>query len=125
MRRPRIREIVPADDDFALSVTWEDGSRSQVSLAGPVHRLKLFAPLRDPDTFRRVRIADWGWAIEWPGGLDYSADSLWRLSQEQARKTPGPDGGGPDLGRPQGSGPWSVQPGPSLAGAVARRGGPA
>jgi len=84
MTRPRIRDVAPADGDFSLRVTWEDGSESLVSLAEPVFRLKIFRPLRDPAAFRRVAVANWGWGIEWSEDVDYSADSLWRLAREQA-----------------------------------------
>jgi len=84
MNRPRIVQVLPGSHDFTLYVTWQDGSSSSVDLSEPVHRLKYFAPLRDAARFRKVRVADWGWAIEWGDDLDYSADALWRRSQEQS-----------------------------------------
>ncbi len=65
-------------------MTWEDGSENIVSLSDPVNRLKVFVPLREGDLFRKVGVADYGWAIRWTDEIDFSADSVWRLAQEQA-----------------------------------------
>ena len=84
MKEPRISEVHPADAEFSVAVIWQDGSKSIIDLSDPINRLKVFRPLREGDLFEQVQVADYGWAIRWSDEIDYSADSLWRLTQEQA-----------------------------------------
>lgn len=45
----------------------------------------MLAPLRDPENFHRIHIADDGWSIEWPEcGIDLGAAQLRRWGDEQA-----------------------------------------
>jgi hypothetical protein len=67
-----------------LRVTWRDGSTGTVDMTDPIHCLKVFGPLREGGLFDLVRTADYGWAIAWTDDIDFSADSLWRLAEEQA-----------------------------------------
>ena len=51
-----------------------------------------YAPLRDtPGLFAQVRVGEFGTDIVWNDDLDMSADSLWRLAQEQAGLIMSPD----------------------------------
>ncbi len=68
---------------YVLRVSWRDGSANIVDLTGVVHRLKAFAPLRDPAAFRKASVIAEGFGIGWQGGLDYAARSLWLLADEQ------------------------------------------
>jgi hypothetical protein len=59
---------------FVLYVEFDDGVRGEhdmsARLNGPV-----FAPLRDPEFFAQVRLAEWG-APTWPNGVDIAPDAL-------------------------------------------------
>jgi DNA-binding transcriptional regulator YiaG len=79
----RIKSAVPGKQAFRIVVTWSDGSRDTVDLDPVVHRLKAFAPIREPSAFRDFTVDEGGWAIRWSDELDYSADSLWRLVEEK------------------------------------------
>ena len=72
----RIRRVRGGKGPTTLVIDWDDDTRTPVDLAGVIARIEAFAPLADPKLFRKVRVVDWGDGIEWPGGLDYSADSL-------------------------------------------------
>lgn len=89
MSGERLKKIKAVAPGAALSVivTWENGRSDTVDLSAAVHGLKGLAPLRKPATFRKVRVADWGWALAWPRGLDMSAATLWRLAQEQSGRS--------------------------------------
>lgn len=68
---------------FVLYVEFDDGVRGEYDmterLEGPV-----FVPLRDPQVFAQVRLAEWG-APVWPGGVDIAPDALHeRLSAAQS-----------------------------------------
>jgi hypothetical protein len=72
---------------YVLRVVWKDGSTDVVDMTGVVHRLKAFAPLRDPGAFRRVRVITEGLGIGWDSDLDYAARSLRILAEEQRHLT--------------------------------------
>jgi hypothetical protein len=81
---PRIKAVAPAKRPFTLRVTWTDGARDDVDLTGLIHRSRHFNVFAsDPAALRRVRVIDYGAAIGWANGLDYSADTLKTLADEQ------------------------------------------
>lgn len=75
-------------DDLRLRASWSDGYTAVIDLSGVVARSRSLAGLRDPEIFRRARIIDRGAAIGWPGDLDYAADALRLVAEEQAEMTP-------------------------------------
>ena len=79
---PRIATIT-VTAAYTLAITWEDGGADIVDMEGVVFGFDLFAPLRDPSVFAQVEIMGWGDGVEWPNGLDYSADSLAFQATEQ------------------------------------------
>jgi hypothetical protein len=61
-------------DGRTVSVTWLDGETKMVDLAPALASRRVYIPLRDDDTlFRTLRVSEFGDAIEWDGGLDFSA----------------------------------------------------
>ncbi len=70
---------------FSICLTWEQGRESLIDLGPHLHTFKALAPLRNPEEFRRVRVGEWGWCLEWPCGMDISGDTLRRLALEQAK----------------------------------------
>ena len=82
-----IRCVTPGNGPTELVIDWDDDTRTTVDLAGVIARLKAFAPLAEPALFRKARVIDYGAGIEWPGGLDYSADSLRLIGEEQRAMT--------------------------------------
>ena len=59
-----------------LTVRWSDGTRAQLDL-GPIVRGKAFRALRRAGEFSRVRVGEWGHAVEWESGAELSAETLW------------------------------------------------
>lgn len=82
MTLPRI-ERIDLVGPYGVAVTWRDGGTDTVDLEGVVYGFEPFYPLRDPALFARATVMDWGDGIEWPNGLDYSADSLAYQAAEQ------------------------------------------
>ena len=70
-----------------LRVRWQDDRETVVDLTGVVADFKPFAPLSDPAEFATVTVAGYGSGIAWDGGLDYSADSLRQLADDQSAWT--------------------------------------
>jgi hypothetical protein len=74
----RMRTIVIAKAEGAtrLALTWSDGVQAHIDV-GHVLKDRVFAALRDPAEFARVRIGEWGQSLEWPSGVELGADMLW------------------------------------------------
>jgi len=83
---PRISSI-EVIRPYGLLISWSDGHRNEVELEGTVYGFAPYEPLRDPETFAMARVMDWGDGIEWPNGLDMSADTLAFLAREQREMT--------------------------------------
>lgn len=72
---PRIRDAQPLDGR-EVHVVFEDGRTKKVDLAPALASRRVYIPLRnDDELFRSMWISEHRNAIEWPGGLDFSA--LW------------------------------------------------
>jgi hypothetical protein len=70
-----------AHGDFTVEINWADGSRSVVDFSSTVGKGGVFERMRDPDFFvARMRVGGEGDWLEWPGDLQFSADSLWYRS---------------------------------------------
>ena len=70
-----------------LRVRWRDDRETVVDLTGVIADFQPFSPLADPAVFSTVTIAGYGSGIAWDGGLDYSADSLRQLAEDQCAWT--------------------------------------
>ncbi len=67
-----------------LNVVWADGTKDCVDLTGLIYRSRHFRVfLDDPPAFRRVQVADFGGGVAWKNGLDYGADTLRMMADEQ------------------------------------------
>lgn len=72
---PRIRTAEPLDGRL-VRITWASGRVQVVDLAPALLSRRVFIPLReDHQLFRSLQVDEFGNAINWPGGLDFSA--LW------------------------------------------------
>ncbi|SRR6266849_91425 len=81
---PRIRSVRAARAPWMLNVVWADGTKDCVDLTGLIYRSRHFRVfLDDPPAFRRVQVADFGGGVAWKNGLDYGADTLRMMADEQ------------------------------------------
>jgi len=77
---------------MTLRVRWDNGEESRVDVSGMIESFRVYAPLRQsPDIFSKVQVGEHGTDVVWPQGIDMSADTLWRLAQEQSGATMTPD----------------------------------
>ena len=60
-----------------LRLTFEDGVAGEVDVARLVRFEGVFAPLADPDTFARVRVAADAGTVVWPNGADLDPDMFY------------------------------------------------
>jgi uncharacterized protein DUF2442 len=80
---PRVKSVV-AGPRFTLAIEWKDGGHAKADLTGLIHSSKHFAVFADdPAQFKRVKPVAWGDGVEWENGLDYSANTLKELAEEQ------------------------------------------
>jgi len=85
---PRIVAVTPGEAPLSLHVRWDRGGENSVDVSGMVAGFLVYAPLRNSlKLFRQVQVGEYGTDILWPGGIDMSADTLWRLAQEQSGVT--------------------------------------
>lgn len=85
---PRITAVSAGERHLALRVRWDRGGESLIDVSGMVERFRVFAPLRrSRKLFRQARVGEYGADIVWTDAIDMSADTLWRLAQEQSGAT--------------------------------------
>ena len=85
---PRIVAASASQSPFTLRIRWDNGDESRVDVSSLIDTFRVYEPLRTaPDLFRKFRVGDLGTDIVWTGAIDMSADTLWRLAQEQSGQT--------------------------------------
>jgi Protein of unknown function (DUF2442) len=84
---PRILSAEPVVHGV-LKLTWNDGYEGIVDLRGIIAKGKIFAPLSNPEYFKRVRLSEYGHSVYWgePDNedVDFGADRLRQISEQQA-----------------------------------------
>src|SRR5580658_8725990 len=85
---PRIVAVSADKKPLTLRIRWDKGEESRVDVSNLIETFRVYAPLRrSPDLFRQVRLGEQGTDVVWTEEIDMSADSLWRLAQEQSGLT--------------------------------------
>jgi len=80
----RLKKVKPRPNVYTLHLTWDDGRKQTANLTGLINRSKHFRVfLDDPDAFEKVSVINWGDGVGWENGLDYAADNLGRIADEQ------------------------------------------
>jgi hypothetical protein len=72
----RIVSAVPDTKTCSVRLRWRNGAET-VAEFGPLVGSGVFAAFADPDFFEQVDVSEGGYALHWPGGLDFAADALW------------------------------------------------
>jgi hypothetical protein len=81
---PRVKAVKATRAPWTVNINWADGTKDQVDMTGLIHRSRHFRIFLDhPSGFRNVRVAPFGAGIEWQNGLDYGADTLKMMADEQ------------------------------------------
>lgn len=86
---PRIVAVSAGDKPFSLRVRWDrEELETQVDLSRPIAEFRVYEGMRDkPALFNKAVVGDLGTDVIWPDGSDMSADTIWRLAQEQSHAT--------------------------------------
>lgn len=85
---PKVVKVAADKKPFTLRIVWDNGEAGLVDVSGLIGTFRLYEPLRlSPDLFRRVEVGEFGTDIVWTDRIDMSADTLWRLAQEQSGAT--------------------------------------
>ena len=74
-----LRDVVAVESraGYTLHLRFEDGVEGDVDIAEIVRFSGVFAPLRDPVEFARVRVDTETGTIAWPNGADIDAVVLY------------------------------------------------
>lgn len=83
----RIAAVEPLSGKKTLRLTLSDGREVSVNLAESTQVFGALASLQDDALFQRVQVGEWGFDVVWPGDIELSAITLYRLALEQAGKT--------------------------------------
>jgi hypothetical protein len=71
-----------------LKLSWSDGYEGIVDLRGFIAEGEIFAPLRNPDHFRNVQVAEFGHSVFWgedgDEGVDFGCERLREIAERQA-----------------------------------------
>ncbi|HHQ68813.1 MAG TPA: DUF2442 domain-containing protein [Halothiobacillaceae bacterium] len=78
---PKI-QAVRALEPYRLLTTWSTGEELEVDVEAVLRKNQALAPILDPEVFARVRIADWGGAIEW-FDAEFGQDNVYAWAKEQ------------------------------------------
>lgn len=62
--------------DYVIWVKFEDGTEGEIDLASELWG-SVFEPLKQPEYFRRVTVAEYG-TIAWPNGADIAPEFLYQ-----------------------------------------------
>ena len=82
---PRIKTVSTAEKPFVLRIEWQSGVVSLVDVSAIVGMFRVYEPLRNnPHLFQTVQAGEFGTDVSWSQDIDMSADTLWRLAQEQS-----------------------------------------
>ncbi len=68
--------VIPSDP-YRLQIRFDDGVEGVVALDELVRFDGVFAPLRDPSEFRKVRVHPELGVVCWPSGADLDSDVLY------------------------------------------------
>lgn len=80
------------ENSFTLFVRWDNGGENCVDVSDVIKTFRLHEPLRRSlELSRRVQVGEPGTDVVWTDEIDMSADTLWRLAQEQSGVTLSPD----------------------------------
>jgi DNA-binding transcriptional regulator YiaG len=89
---PRVLAVSADGKPLAMRISWDEGGESLVDISDLISRFRVFEPLRhSPELFARARVGDDRTDVVWTDDIDISADTLWRLAQEQSGATMSPD----------------------------------
>jgi len=71
-----------------LKLSWNDGYEGIVDLRGLIAEGEIFESIRNPENFKKVRVASFGHSIYWGEGgnetVDFGCDRLREIAEEQA-----------------------------------------
>ncbi len=77
-----MRDVIAVEPigDYRLVLTFEGGERRVADMAAIATFDGVFAPLKDPDFFRQVKVNPDVGTIVWPNGADVCPDVLYESS---------------------------------------------
>jgi DNA-binding transcriptional regulator YiaG len=85
---PRIAAVSADEKPMTLLIRWRTGEETRIDVSGLIQTFRPYEPLRrSRELFRQIRLGEHGTDIVWNDEIDMSAETLWRLAQEQSGAT--------------------------------------
>jgi hypothetical protein len=84
MATPDKMKSVTVQAPNALLIELASGKSYRVSLAEPMAGVPGFDALRDSAVFASAQVVDFGWTVEWAGGLSMASERLYQMGKEQS-----------------------------------------
>ncbi len=77
-----MRKILSCEvlSNFRIKINYDDGKTIEIDFTNKIEKDTVTESLANPDVFKQVKITRDGRAIEWPGEVEFCADSLWFCS---------------------------------------------
>jgi DNA-binding transcriptional regulator YiaG len=81
--------VKASEKPLALLVEWDQNkAQTLIDISDFLKTFKIYAPLRKSSAlFNQVQVGDLGTDVVWSDEIDMSAETLWRLAQEQSGLT--------------------------------------
>jgi len=73
-------QVIPP---YTVEVTFDDGVVRRIDLE-PELRGGVYLPLRDPETFAKLRVDDESGTLVWPNGADIAPEFLYEAGDQVA-----------------------------------------
>ena len=84
---PRIESVKPVVRAPAvLSVQFANGESGRINLLELFRGKRALAKIREPEIFRYAMPSEHGYGVQWPGGIEIGADTLYWLYRRQHGK---------------------------------------
>lgn len=79
----RVKYAAPVQGTYKLYVQWKTGEQAVVDFEKTITENKWFHPLKNPETFKTLKITSWGSTIEWSEDMSCGSDTLRHMADEQ------------------------------------------
>ena len=77
MAKLKRMKSVEVQKDYKLKIIFTNGQSVNIDFKKKIMPDTIMAPLTDFELFKKVKISREGRVLEWPGEIDFCADSLW------------------------------------------------
>ncbi len=71
---------------YKMSIWFNNGETLEIDLENELEG-EIFAPLKDPEYFKRAYLNEETGTVEWPNGADFAPEFLLELAKKQTKRS--------------------------------------